>query len=191
MTTIQRIVVEKRSLLLPLAIAAGATVLLYAVVVYPLGRKVSANEVAARQTREALRLARQDHQSARALVTGKAQADVELQKFYKDVLPANESQAVRITWLRVAQIARQANVRHQRIASEPSKEKGSDLNKLTSVFVLTGDYRDVRRFLYALETAPEFLVLEHVALQSGEQQRERGLSVQLQVATYYRAGTGG
>ena len=179
MTTIQRIVVEKRSLLLPLAIAAGATVLLYAVVVYPLGRKVSANEVAARQTREALRLARQDHQSARALVTGKAQADVELQKFYKDVLP------------RVAQIARQANVRHQRIASEPSKEKGSDLNKLTSVFVLTGDYRDVRRFLYALETAPEFLVLEHVALQSGEQQRERGLSVQLQVATYYRAGTGG
>ena len=123
-------------------------------------------------------------------MSGKSQADLELRKFYKEVLPANESQAVRLTWLRVAQIARESNVRHQRIASEPSTEKGSDLSKLTSMFVLTGDYQDVRRFLYALETAPEFLVLERVELTGGDQQRDRGLSVILQVATYYRAAKG-
>jgi Tfp pilus assembly protein PilO len=191
MTTMQRIVVEKRGILLPLAVGVAATVLLYALVVYPLGRKVASNEAAERQARETLRLARQDYQSARALVSGKSQADVELQKFYKEVLPANESQAVRVTWLRVAQIARQSNVHHQRIASEPSKEKGSDLAKLTSNFSLSGNYQDVRRFIYALETAPEFLVLEHVQLAEADQQHERGLSMLLQVATYYRAGNGG
>ena len=34
--------------------------------------------------------------------------------------------------------------------------------------VLEGEYRDVRRFIHALETAPEFVVIEDVALVQGE-----------------------
>ena len=53
--------------------------------------------------------------------------------------------------------------------------------------MLTGDYRDVRQFIYSLETAPEFMVLENVALSAPEDQ-ERGLTVKLDIATYFRAG---
>ena len=46
-------------------------------------------------------------------------------------------------------------------------EKGSQLSKLTTTYTLTGDYRDVRRFIYSLETAPEFIVLENIGADVG------------------------
>ena len=69
-------------------------------------------------------------------------------------------------------------------------EKGSQLSKLTTTYTLTGDYRDVRKFIYSLETAPEFIVLENVGLTSatGEQQQARGLAMNLEIATYFRSG---
>jgi Tfp pilus assembly protein PilO len=51
---------------------------------------------------------------------------------------------------------------------------------------LFGEYRNIRRFIHELETAPEFLVLENVALSQG-QEREQGLSVELKISTYFRA----
>jgi hypothetical protein len=57
---------------------------------------------------------------------------------------------------------------------------------------LTGDYRDVRKFIYSLETAPEFIVLENVGLTSpGEQGQTRGLAMTLDIATYFRSGNDG
>ena len=64
------------------------------------------------------------------------------------------------------------------------------LAKLTTTYVLTGDYRDVRRFIYSLETAPEFIVLENVALTSAAEQPGRTLGMNLEIATYYRAADG-
>ncbi|HEX5475641.1 MAG TPA: hypothetical protein VFX12_13360 [Vicinamibacterales bacterium] len=190
MTLTRRMFVEKRRMVLPIVVGAIAAALLYGLVVYPLGRTVSANEAAGRGMRAALRSARQDQLAARALVTGKSTAQDELQQFYSSVLPANEAEAVRLTYLRVTEIARDSNVRHERIVNDVTRKKGSPLAKLTSTFVLSGDYEDVRRFVYALETAPEFLVLENVALSNAEQQRQGGLAVTLQVATYFRAGDG-
>ena len=37
--------------------------------------------------------------------------------------------------------------------------------------MLTGEYRDIRRFLHQLETAPEFLVLERVELKQSENEK--------------------
>jgi hypothetical protein len=56
--------------------------------------------------------------------------------------------------------------------------------------VLTGEYRNIRRFIHNLETAPEFLVIENVALSQGSE-RERGLSVVVKVSTYYRVASDG
>jgi Tfp pilus assembly protein PilO len=50
---------------------------------------------------------------------------------------------------------------------------------------LTGDYSSVRRFIHELETAPEFLVLESVAVTAAAE-GDRRLNVVAQVATYYR-----
>jgi uncharacterized protein YecT (DUF1311 family) len=186
MTRVRRILSEKRRLIVPLVIAAIASALLYVVVVFPLGRQVAAAEQQAQQQRDLVMRARQDNQAAKALVQGKQLADASLQKFYQEVLPANASDARRLTYLKLSQLARAANVRLESGTNSYSHEKGSHLSKVTTTYTLSGDYRDVRRFIYSLETAPEFMVLENIALSSLEQQTRTGLAVRLDVATYFR-----
>jgi Tfp pilus assembly protein PilO len=191
MNLFRRIMAEKRRLIVPLGVAAAANLLLFILLVFPLGRQVASAEREAQQQREVLRRARQDAASAKATVQGKQQADASLRKFYQDVLPSNASAARGITYRRLSQIARESNVRLERGTNEPKREKDSNLEKITTTYILSGEYRDVRRFIYALETAPEFMVLENVALTAPSDERDRGLSVRLDVATYYRASNAG
>jgi type IV pilus assembly protein PilO len=185
-----RVMAEKRRLVIPLGLAIVANALLFAVVAFPLGRQVMSAEAEARAAHEQVNRARMDYQSAKATVTGKQQADAALQKFYEEVLPANQGVARKLTFTRLAQLAKQANVKLEHGSNIVKHQKGSTLSKLTTTYTLTGDYRDVRRFIYSLETAPEFIVLENVGLTSGtgEQQQGRGLSMSLDIATYFRSG---
>ena len=49
----------------------------------------------------------------------------------------------------------------------------------------------MRHFIYSLETAPEFIVLENIGLSRARGAQERGLTVKLDIATYFRAGNVG
>jgi type IV pilus assembly protein PilO len=192
MTLMQRVLKEKRHLIVPLVLFAIANVVLYVVVVFPLGRQVVSAQAEANLQHQQVNAARFDLKMAKATVSGKTQADVNLQKFYKDVLPADPAIARRITYTRLAQLAHQANVKLEHGVNGISPIKGSALSKLTTTYSLSGDYRDVRRFIYSLETAPEFIVLENVSLTSaGEQQASRSLAVNLALATYFRSGNDG
>lgn len=189
MTDVARIVTEKRRIIVPLVLAAIANVVLYVVVVFPLSRQVASAEEQARESHEQLKAARQDLNLAKATVTGKQQADVALQKFYKDVLPANASIARTLTFTRLQQLAQQANVRLEGGTNTIERMKGSTLSKLTTAYQLSGDYRDVRRFIYSMETAPEFIILENIGLASaGDDPQDRGLAMKLNVATYFQSG---
>lgn len=190
---LQRVIAEKRSLIVPLAVAAIANAVLYAVVVFPLGRQVANAGNEARIAHEELNRARQDYLSAKATVSGKQQADAALQKFYKDVLPADQAIARKLTYTRLAQLASEANVRLEHGNNVVKPLKNSRLSKFTTTYTLTGDYKDVRRFIYSLETAPEFIVLENIGLSSslGEQQQARSLAMTLDIATYFRSRDGG
>ena len=187
MSVYARIATEKRWLLITLALGIIANVLLYVVVVFPLGRQVVSAEAEAKLQRDQLHAARQDYNSARATVTGKQQADAALQKFYQDVLPTDSSVARQLTFTRLSQLAKQANVQLESGVNAVEPQKGSKLSKLTTTYTLTGEYRNVRRFIYALETAPEFIVLENIALTAPGEQQPRGLQVQLNIATYFRS----
>lgn len=190
--TFARVLTEKRRIVVPLVMAVLANVLLYAVVVFPLGRQVASAEAEAKAQRDLLNTARQDHRAARATVTGKQQADAALQQFYKDVLPGSASAARTLTYTRLSQLAEQANVRLEQGANTVEREKDSTLSKSTTTYMLVGDYRDVRRFIYSLETTPEFVVLENVGLTSpGEQAAGRELAMRLEIATYFRSGNVG
>ena len=187
-----RVFSEKRRIVVPLAIAILANVLLYAVVVFPLGRQVVSAEAEANRQHDLLNKARLDHRAAKATVTGKQQADAALQKFYKDVLPPSASAARTLTYARLSQLAEQADVRLEQGANTVDRDKESTLAKSTTVYTLSGDYRNVRRFIYALETTPEFVILENVTLTSpGEQAAGRGLAMRLEIATYYRSAHDG
>jgi Tfp pilus assembly protein PilO len=185
----KRVMAEKRRLIVPLLLAIAANLLLYAVVVFPLGRQVASAEAEASLQRDQLTRARQDFLSAKATVAGKQQADAALQTFYKDVLPGDPSIARKLTFTRLAQLAKEANVQLEHGTNTVTHLKGSQLSKLTTSYTLTGDYRDVRKFIYSLETAPEFIVLENVALTSSQgEQKARALAMNLEIATYFRSG---
>jgi len=131
MPLLKRVAVEKRSIVLPLALALVANILAYAFVVYPLGvRSAGAADradAAASQRRAAVR----DEALARALVTGKTRADEELNSFYERVLPADLAAARLKLFPSFSAIARQDAIvfREQRFAQDDKTEKDSDGSK--------------------------------------------------------------
>lgn len=189
--TLKRVLSEKRRLLWPLAIVLVANIAVYALVVYPLAQKVAMGEQEADAASASLASAKSEYANARATVTGKGQADQELARFYKDVLPPDLSSARRMMFLPLEQLAEQTSLKGERATQEPAPVRDSGLYKLTGTAVLTGDYRNIRQYIHKLESAPEFIVLENVSLAQSENEQARGITVTVQVATYYRAGGDG
>lgn len=189
--TFNRILSEKRRLIWPLALVLAANIAVFFIVVYPLSQKVAMGQQAADAANLALLNARRDYENARATVTGKSQADTELKKFYEEVLPSDMSGARRITYLPIVQLAEEANLRSERMSVDYSRIRDSSLTKLTQTAVLTGEYSDIRRFIYELETRPEFIAIENLQLSQNENEASRGITVTLQIATYFRTGADG
>jgi hypothetical protein len=189
--TFTRILHEKQRLIWPLALVLVANAAVFAMVVYPLSQKVAYGQQEADAATVALNNARRDYANARATVTGKSQADTELKKFYSDVLPPDLSGARRITYLPIGQLAQEANLRVVRQTTDVAPIRESSLTRFTQTAVLTGEYRDIRRFIYKLETRPEFIVIENVDLSQNENETSRGITVTLQIATYFRTGGDG
>lgn len=190
MSLARRILDEKRRLIYPIAGVLLINAAVFAAVVYPLSLKVAAGEQSANAAALELTAARKDYESARATVAGKAAADAELKKFYGAVLPPDDSAARRITYLQIYQLAKKANLNYERAANEVTRERDSTLGKLTTTVALSGEYRNIRRFIHELETAPDFLILENVAVSQGTE-NGTGLNVTVRVATYYQAGGDG
>lgn len=180
----QRVMREHRRVIVPLAIALGVNAALYAGVVYPLSQSVANIEQRDRAAEEELRAAQRDHMEATGTLTGKDRASAELATFYKDVLPANLSGARRLTHLRLAQLARESNLKFLRATFEPKLERDRTLTQLKIEMALSGSYDNVRAFIHQLETAPEFVVIDNIEIGQGA---EGGpLGVTLHLSTYYR-----
>jgi Tfp pilus assembly protein PilO len=190
MTLVRRVLAEKRELIYPLVGAVLLNAALFIAVVYPLSLKVANGERDAQAAASARRSAQAEFDTARATASGKDTADEELKKFYGAVLPPDQSAARRIVSAKVDMLASAASLKQGNSGVEPSQERGSQLGKLTATVVLTGEYRNIRRFIHDLETAPEFMIIENVAVSQGSE-RDRGLTVIVKVATYFRVGTDG
>jgi len=183
-TLTQRVVREHRRIVVPLAIAFGVNVIVYIAAVYPLSQRVANIQQRDRTAEEQLLAARRDHAQATGTLTGKDRAAAELATFYKDVLPQDLAGARRLTQLRLAQLARESNLKFVRATFEPVNESKRTLTQLRIEMVLSGTYADVRAFIHQLETAPEFVVVDNIELGQGA---EGGpLSVTLHLSTYYR-----
>ncbi len=185
MTLLRRIFEEKRNFIYPLIGAIVVNAALYLAVIYPLSLRVANGERSAQEAAGARAAARAEYEAVRATISGKDLADSELKKFYSELLPPDQSAARRLLFGKVEELSQTANVNVLDRTSEPSRERDSDLGKLTQTVVLVGDYRNIRRFIHDLETAPDFIVLENVALSQG-QERDQRLNVTLRVATYFR-----
>jgi hypothetical protein len=190
MTLVKRILIEKRALAFPLLFALLVNVGVYALVVYPLARRASGAVDRAAKAAEALKAAERDQAAAQALVTGKARAEEELATFFDRVLPADYVSARRMTYTRLPALARKANFHYESGSSEVDLTiKSTRIGRLHSRMVLQGDYQSFRRFVYEVESSPDFLIIDSVMLAQSE--ANKPLLATLEVSTYYRIRANG
>ena len=184
---LRRVAAEHRRVILPLAVLLLANVVVYAAGVYPLAQRVENIEERDRAAEQARAQAQREHAAARGALTGKERATVELATFYKEVLPGDFPGARRLTYLRLNQLAREAGLRVLSLESDPQKpERNSTLERLEISLELEGSYDAIRSFIYDLETAPEFVVIDDVSLADREGQRETH-ALTMRLSTFYKA----
>jgi len=177
---VRRAAAEHRRLIISLGVAVLINVGLYAFVVAPLANRVANVAERDRTSEQELARARAEHEQASGVLTG----STELTTFYSEVLPRDLTGARRLTYLRLAQLARESDLEYRRATYAPVVESGSTLTRLQIQMVLEGTYADMRAFIYQLETSPEFVVIDNVQLAEGAE--GGSLVVTLDLSTYYR-----
>jgi hypothetical protein len=170
-TLVRRVLAEHRTWIWPLGLLLAANLAAVVLAIVPMSRSVAATEVRARQA------------------TAEAAAR-ELAVFYRDVLPTDVSAARRLLQLRVSQLARTHNVAFTRALATPELIRDSALGRLRGTAELSGSYADVRAFLYALETARDFVVVDSIVLGEGAE-TSAPLNLTLNISTYYRIAPNG
>ena len=185
MTLLRRILAEKRSVVVPLVLAFVANVVTYVLVAYPLSLKSAGAAERAAVAASAREAMERELATAQALVTGKAQADDELAAFYLGVLPSDLAAARRMTYASLPELARRTGVSYVRRSFEvEAVESESRLGRLSIRVVLQGGYDDIREFLYELESALEFVIIDEVTLT--EASVGESITLTLSLSTYYR-----
>ena len=184
---VARIASENKRILVMLLVGAGVNLLLYGFGVYPLSQRVANVSDRNASAARALVAARQENGTATGTLAGKDRAVTELGTFYGSVLPRDLASARRLTHLRIAQMARQHGLRYSRAQSEPVPERNSTLTRLKTDVSLAGSYMEIRSFVHALESAPEFVVIDNVQL-SEESDSGEGLALTLALSTFFRGG---
>lgn len=190
MTLWKRIFAEKRALIIPLLIGVLGNIAVYALVVYPLGVKSAGAADRAAAATQSLQAAERERTAARDLVTGKKRAEEELSTFYDKVLPPDLPSARRLTYATLPALARKTNVKFiDRSLDVGQVPKESRLGLLKIRTQWQADYESLRHFIYELESAPAFVIIDDMSLAQNEVAKP--LTLVLQLSTYYRLGANG
>jgi Tfp pilus assembly protein PilO len=187
---LKRIFDDKRRLVIPVVAGLALNVVLFVGVVYPLRARTQTMEVRAEAANLDLQAAERDAADARGLTQGRDRTDTALKAFYGDILPSSHAEARQATFLRLTQLAEQHDLEQSRRSTDPRQDRESSLARLQISMTLKGNYENIRRFIHQVETGDDFIVIDSIALQQGE---EAGapLTLALALSTYYRAGTDG
>lgn len=181
-----RIVADHRRVLVPLAALLAINIGVLVLLVLPLRGTVESGGARAKESALALTEARAELAAAEATRDGQAQAIRDLDRFYREVLPADISAAQRLTHSKLSLLARSHDVVFRQSDTTPVELRDSALGQLTVNYTLSGDWEDVQRFIHAVETLPDFVVISNLGLtEAGDD--KGGLQLSLMVATYYRA----
>jgi hypothetical protein len=185
-----RIFAEKRTLIVALMLGIVGNVAAYGLWVYPLGVKSEGAADRATAAARSLQLAERDMASARELVAGKSRADEELSTFFDKVLPADLPSARRLTYTTLPSLAKQSNVKMlDRRFEVPKLEKNMRVGLLKIHTAWQCDYESFRQFIYALESASPFVIIDDISLVQSDPQKP--LMMVMELSTYFRAGANG
>jgi Tfp pilus assembly protein PilO len=183
---LKRIFDDRRRLIIPLLAGLALNVVLLIAIVYPLRARVRSTEARAETATQQLLAAEREHSEARGITAGRDRTDVALKAFYKEVLPASHAQARQATFLRLTQLAEQHNLEPSRRSTDPAQNRESSLARLQIAMTLKGNYEDIRRFIYHVESGSDFIVIDSISLRQ-EPEAGAGLTLTLALSTYYLA----
>ena len=181
-----RVVSEHRRLLLPLGALLAINIGVLMLLVLPLRASVQSGGTRAQESSRALTEARAELATAEATRDGQARATRDLDRFYREVLPADVSAAQRLTHSKLSLLARSHDVVFLQSSTSPETLRDSSLERLMVTYSLSGDWEDVQRFIHTIETLPDFVVIDDLALSEGGE-GNAPLALTLSVSTYYRA----
>lgn len=187
---LRRVFNEKRRLVIPVLAGLALNVVLYAGVVYPLNARMRRIEARAQAAAQQLQAAEREDAEARGITQSRNRTDKALTAFYADVLPSSHAEARQATFLRLTQLAEQHNLEQSRRSTDPKQEKDSSLARLEISMTLQGDYEDIRRFIYQVESGSDFIVIDSIVLRQGDEPGSP-LTLGLALSTYYQAGPNG
>jgi Tfp pilus assembly protein PilO len=184
-SVIQRVIAEHRRVIYALVAAVVINVVVSVFLVYPLQSDVANVEQRTRTAESSLAAAQADFARANGTLTGKDRALKELDTFYSSVLARDLTGARRLTFARLAELATNSSLDFERRRYEPEIERGSNLTRLRVSMDLAGGYADIRDFIHEIESSPEFVVIDHVAVSEGSADDD-SLNLALQLSTYFR-----
>ena len=182
-----RVIGEHRRVMTILGVAIAINLGVLGFVVVPLMSSVESGARRAESAAAALKEAKADFANAEATRDGQTQATKDLERFYKQVLPVDLAAARRMSLSEMNKKARKHNVTFEASASSTDTVRDSELEHLKASFSLSGDYNDVREFIYDVETGPDFVIIDNVVLSEG-QDNNAPLRFTFDVSSYYRTG---
>jgi Tfp pilus assembly protein PilO len=187
---LRRIFDEKRRLVVPLVGALALNAVLLVGVVYPLGARVRSTEARAQAAAQRLQAAEREDADARGIAQKRERTEQALKAFYTDVLPATHAQARQATFLRLTQLADEHNLEQSRRSTDPKQDRESTLSRLQISMTLEGNYNDIKRFIYQVESGSDFIVIDSINIQQGTE-ANAPLTLALNLSTYYQAAPHG
>jgi len=187
MSLLRRVFTERRAIVVPLTVFLLGNIAVLALVVWPLQRTVAGGKEAQFLVMQGVAAARAQEIQAKIDRASKDRADSELRKFYAEILPKDDRTAIGATTFSLSRLADESRVTFKVGQWDRSEVKDSTLMRLEGQVTLVGEYANVRKFLYEVETAQEFVIIESVQLSSASvTQNDNMLELGLVIATYYQ-----
>lgn len=187
MSLTRRIFRERQRIVLPVLGFLAANIAVLAFVVWPMQREVDNADATRQDAQTRLTLARQAESAARSLHTSGQRAESELKSFYSEVLPADFNRATNLTTFWLKNVADRSGIRFKAGAWEPKPIRDSQLVKVTGSVTLLGEYNNVQKFLYEIETAEQFIIIEDVALSQPNADGAGPVELALTVTTFFKS----
>ena len=188
MTTVvplwRRVLIEKKFSIVSVVAVLAIDVVLQLFVLYPWTVRSQTYERERLDVIEKQEVVRRESEAIHKMVQAKTDAEAELDRFYRDVLPQGLAGARVESFSRLTSLAALHGLTMERRSSSPMVVERSPLRRLDISMLLQGEYHDLRRFIYDLEVGKEFLVIEEIVLRRDETVRD-GEVLDLGLSTYY------
>jgi Tfp pilus assembly protein PilO len=112
------------------------------------------------------------------------QAETDLATLRSEILSTRDRRMIE-TQIEVEKLAGQFGVDFEEIRFENDILQEQGVDRFGMVVPLRGGYRNLRKFIQAVESSPRFLVIEKVSLGSGDKGGEDRLELRITLATYF------